>query len=304
MMEHSPTTTPSPDILVPHTQSTDGEMTQDTAMPLGGGQNTNRTGIGDSIHAPNSCPPEERRVRFSSLPPPHRPSTVPPTDSGNFTPITPRQRHTNDLWNLAQPVATTTNDKGKGTSPQTRTPPNQQTTPCSSSPTTTANTTTTPNTPDPTGIPHDILDAPITHAPMLTIMADMENRFEFRLRAMANCLLARRNNANNSNNSNNNPRPQLQPQQQQQQQLNPNPNTIQILQQPPHHNDKPNPPTTNDKRGTATPNTTTTNSSIQQTWAAITATGIDLDGFRLTPTRKSISKQLSCFWCADVASGC
>jgi len=90
MMEHSPTATPSPDILVPHTQSTDEGNTQDTAMTLGGGQNTDSTGIGDSIHAPDSSLPEKRRVRFSSLPPPHRPSTVPGTDSGNFT----RKPHT------------------------------------------------------------------------------------------------------------------------------------------------------------------------------------------------------------------
>jgi len=68
MMEDSPTAAPSPDILVPHSQSTDEGNTQDTAMTLGGGQNTDGTGIGDSIHAPDSSLPEERRVRFSFLP--------------------------------------------------------------------------------------------------------------------------------------------------------------------------------------------------------------------------------------------
>ena len=177
-------------------------------MTLGGGQTSNGTGIGDRIHAPNSSPPEERRVRFSSLPLPHEPSTVPGTDLGNFTPETLRQRHTNDHWNSAQPAATTSKGKGKGSSPQTTTPPQRQTTPSfSSSSTTTASTTTTPKTPDHTGIPQEILDAPITHAAMLTIMADMENRFELRLRARENRLLAGRSNANNSNNSNKTPDP-------------------------------------------------------------------------------------------------
>jgi len=288
MMEHSPTATPSPDILVPQTQSTGGESTQDTAMTLGGGQNTDGTGIGDSIHAPDSSLPEERRVRFSSLPPPHQPSTILGTDSGNFTPEkTPYQRHANDLWNLAQQSAAMAKDKGKNAAPLTTTPSQQrQTNTPSSSSNNTANTT---NTPNPTGIPQDVLDAPITHAAMLTIMADMENRFELRLRAMENRLLAGRNNVANNNN---NPRPQQQ--QQQQQQRNPNPNTIQILQRPTSHGNNPKTPTANNNRNDAPPpntNTTTTtttptNNAIKQTWAAITATGIDLDGFRLAPARK------------------
>jgi len=294
MMEHPPTATPSPDILVPQTQSTGRESTQDTAMTLGGGQNTDGTGIGDSIHTPHSSLPEERRVRFSSLPPPHRPSTVPGTDSGNFRPEkTPYQRHANDLWNLAQQSATLAKDKGKNAAPLKARPSQQrQTTTPSSSSNNTANTTNTPhtpNTPNPTGIPEDVLDAPITHAAMLSIMADMENRFELRLWAMENRLLAGRNNVANNNN---NPRPQQQ--HQQQQQRNPNPNTIQILQRPASHGNNPKTPTANNNRNDAPPpNTTTTtttttptNNAIKQTWAAITATGIDLDGFRLAPARK------------------
>ena len=247
-------------------------------MTLGGGQNTDGMGIGDSIHAPDSSLLEERRVRFSSLPPPHRPSTIPGTDSGNFTPETPYQRHANDLWNLAQQSATRAKDKGKSTASQTTTPPRRHTTPSSSS-----SSTTTPN---PSGIPQDILDAPITHAAMLSIMADMENKFGLRLRAMENRLLAGKNNTNNNNNSNNNPRPQQQ--QQQQQQRNPNPNPIQVLQRPLNHNNNPKTPTTNKSRDNVlTPDPTApTNNAIKQTWAAITATGIDLDGFRLVPARK------------------
>jgi len=203
MMQHSPTATPTPDILVPHTQSTDEENTQDTARTLGGGQNTDGTGIGDSIHAHDSCLLEERRVRFSSLARPHRPSTIPGTDFGNFTPEkTPYQRHANDLWNFAQQSATIAKDKGKNPSPLSTTPPLQQTTTPSSSSTT--NTTSTASSPNPSGIPQNVLDAPITHAAMLTIIADMENRFELRFKAMENRLLAGRNTVSNNNN---NPRP-------------------------------------------------------------------------------------------------
>jgi len=153
--------------------------------------------------------------------------------------------------------------------------------------TNTTSTTNTPNTPNPTGIPQNVLDAPITHAAILNIMADMENRVELRLRAMENRLLGGKGNTNN-NNDNNNPRPQ-----QQQQQWNPNPNTIQILQRPPDYNNNPKTPAAKNNRDNPPPpntNTTTTttptNNAIKQTWAAITATGIDLDGFRLAPARK------------------
>jgi len=93
--------------------------------------------------------------------------------------------------------------KCKNATPLTATPPLRQTnTPSSSSSSTnTTNTTNTPNTPNPTGIPQNVLDAPITHAAMLTIMADMENRFELRLRAMENRLLTGRNAVGNNNNN-------------------------------------------------------------------------------------------------------
>jgi len=173
-------------------------------MTLGGGENTDGTGMRDIVHAPNTNTPEagsreERRVRFFSLRRQHWPSTIPGTDFANFTPETPYQkRHANDLWNLARQSATMAKDKGKNPAPQTTTPPQQHTTPSCS---------TTANTPAPTGIPQDLLDAPITHAAMLTIMAVMENRFELRLRLMPNRLLAGRNNTGN-----NNPRPQQQQQ--------------------------------------------------------------------------------------------
>ena len=89
-MEHSPT--PTPDIEVPHTQTSSYEDTQDTAMTLESGRNTDGTGIGDSVHAPTqdgSTPQKPKSVRFSSLPLQEQASTIPGTDSGNFTPSPP-----------------------------------------------------------------------------------------------------------------------------------------------------------------------------------------------------------------------
>ena len=290
MREHSPTARPSPDILVLQTRNTDEESIQDTAMTRGGGQNTDGTGIGASIHAPNtsapeSSPPEERRVRFSSLPPPRRPSTIAGTDSGNFTPETPKQRHTNDLWNQAQEAATTTKKEGEKDLP-------------------TDNNITTTTTNHPILLlyylhQHHYLQRPQLHRhtarysrrsyhPCRNALHHGRHGKHIRTQAQGNGKrpASGRNGTNNNNNTNNNRRPQEQQQQQQQQQQNPNPNTIQILQRPPGHKDNPKPPTTNNQRDTAPPNTTTTNSSIKQTWAAITPTGIDLDGFRLAPARK------------------
>ena len=92
-------------------------------MAIEGGQNTDGRGIGDSIHAPDTSAPEcgpreQRRVRLSFLPPSKWPSTVPGTDSGTFTPVIPKQRHTNEVWNLVQQTATTITNKRKEPPPK------------------------------------------------------------------------------------------------------------------------------------------------------------------------------------------
>ena len=171
-MEHSPT--PTPDIQVPHTQTSEQEETQDTAMSLESGKNTDGTGIGDSMPAPTSDLPSQpgtKKVRFSSQPLQEQAMTIPGTDSGNFTPAPPTP---------TEEPPTPMRYDGPSSSPS----PSR-----SLSQSTPIHPSTTPN---PTGNPQEILDAPITHRAMLAIMRDMEARFETRLRQMENRILSRR----------------------------------------------------------------------------------------------------------------
>ena len=76
-------------------------------------------------------------------------------------------------------------------------------------------------------------------------------------------------------------------------------NNVQILQRPQNpqppptqpaprttHQQQANLTTSNTDKGTTDQGQPPSNAAIKETWAAITATGIDLDGFRLAPARK------------------
>ena len=124
---------------------------------------------------------------------------------------------------------------------------------------------------------------------MLAIMRDMEARFEARLRQMETRILSRRQEPatprgpamNPTNNVGNSGKPAEDPPRRPGPPVGPTTGNVQILQRPrtqqqaalTERQDNPTKPPA-------------TNTAIKQTWAAITATGIDLDGFRLAPTRK------------------